>query len=732
MHPSSFDNMRKCYRRYIAGSALETRPALKVLDIGGADVNGSYAEIFSGPNIEYLGADIAAGEGVSVHLTDPDTLPLESGSIDIVISGQMLEHCEFFWRIFREMVRVLKEDGYIFLIAPSAGPIHDYPVDCYRFYPDAYRALAKYADCHLVDVWLDEKGPWNDLVGVFNKSGEPPNKVASIDAGAALAVNEAEFEATVHDSVKGDVPTHRLLETLHAALQPRSYLEIGVRHGHSLALAACEAVGVDPAPDIQCELPPQARIVRQSSDDFFEAAVDPILKRRPELIFIDGMHRVENALRDFMHAERISGPNTVIAIDDIFPNEPEQATRERSTRVWCGDVWKLIGILQKHRPDLRLILLDTAPTGLLLIAGLDRRSRILWQNYNPIVRQAVDSGDPPDRAILNRDNALDPAGPDFEDILQSLTRPAGKQPAPPAKEPKLSVVVIAHEMARELPRTLRSLSPAMQIALDAEDYEIIVVDNGSKQKPFDREACAAIAPNIRFLSEESGSVSPVGAINTGIAAARGALVGVMIDGARMASPGLLNHAIQAAQIGRQAVIGSFAFHLGDEIQSKSVQTGYDQRAEDALLASIEWEKDGYRLFDISVFASSSKQGWFALPAETNALFMHKSRWRELGGYDPRFEQPGGGLANLDMWHRACMAAGSEVIMLLGEGTFHQFHGGVATNSAVSKFSTYNAEYAAIRGHDYQLPPVTPKFYGSLRPNQLDGLAQAARAPNEKR
>ena len=56
----------------------------------------------------------------------------------------MLEHCEFFWRAFEEVIRVVKDDGFVFLIAPSAGPEHRYPVDCYRFYADAYHALAKY------------------------------------------------------------------------------------------------------------------------------------------------------------------------------------------------------------------------------------------------------------------------------------------------------------------------------------------------------------------------------------------------------------------------------------------------------------------------------------------------------------------------------------------------------------------------------------------------------------
>ena len=55
------------------------------------------------------------------------------------------------------------------------------------------------------------------------------------------------------------------------------------------------------------------------------------------------------------------------------------------------------------------------------------------------------------------------------------------------KTPDLSVVVIGYRMERELPRTLRSLSPAMQRGIKAEQYEIILIDNGSPEPmPLDK------------------------------------------------------------------------------------------------------------------------------------------------------------------------------------------------------------------------------------------------------
>lgn len=286
---------------------------------------------------------------------------------------------------------------------------------------------------------------------------------------------------------------------------------------------------------------------------------------------------------------------------------------------------------------------------------------------------------------------------------------------------KLSVVVISFNMAREIPRTLLSLSPKMQSGMAADDYEIIVVDNGST-RPFDDEACKAISPNIKIIhNDPCGSVSPVGAIKRGLEACQGELIGVLIDGARMASPGLLATALQASQLSARPVIGTLAFHLGPDVQMKSVHNGYDQHAEDALLKTVPWETDGYQLFNISVFAGSSATGWFKIPGETNALFMRADLWSELGGYDQGFQTVGGGLTNHDMWHRACKSRNSDVFLLLGEATFHQFHGGVATNAKVSPSADFHKEYRALRGTDYSRPWAPFKIFGSIKPVHADSL-----------
>lgn len=279
--------------------------------------------------------------------------------------------------------------------------------------------------------------------------------------------------------------------------------------------------------------------------------------------------------------------------------------------------------------------------------------------------------------------------------------------------PRVSVVVVAYDMARELPRTVRSLAPPCQRGLAPGDVELIVVDNGSPV-PVDEAALQAIHPGLRVLRVDDGGVSPCIGINRGLAMARADLVGVCIDGARMASPGLLALALRASVLHPRPAIGCLSFHLGPDLQAKSMLAGYDQRAEDALLASIRWPEDGYRLFDISVLAGSSLGGWEVLPAETNALFLPREEWQALGGYDERFVAPGGGLANLDTWVRAVGDPHREPMLLQGEATFHQIHGGVATNAPVSRWDEFHAEYRAIRGVDFAVPARVPRRVGRPR------------------
>lgn len=295
--------------------------------------------------------------------------------------------------------------------------------------------------------------------------------------------------------------------------------------------------------------------------------------------------------------------------------------------------------------------------------------------------------------------------------------------------PRVSVVVVVHDMARELPRTLRTLDPAHQVGLGADDYEVIVVDNGSSV-PVDR-AVLGFTGCLRVERLDPAPPSPARAANHGIAVATAPLVGLIVDGARMVSPRLLATALLATHLGDRPVITAPAYHLGEVPHMRASEVGYDQRVEDALLAGCGWEDDGDALFSISTFAGSSHRGWFGPMGESSSLFLDRSRWDELGGLDEAFDLPGGGLVNHDVYRRACSRPDVDLVQMLGEGTFHQFHGGAATTRRFT-WDDMHAQYQQLRGAPYEPPARRPTYLGALPDAALVALERSVRSAIDRR
>lgn len=183
------------------------------------------------------------------------------------------------------------------------------------------------------------------------------------------------------------------LELVHQILNPTFYVEIGCRNGKSLSLATCPSVAIDPLPEINQEIKAPFQLFAETSDSFFKRNdLHQILQRSPDLSFIDGMHLVEFALRDFINLEKICNKTSVILIDDVLPSNIDWATRERKTQYWTGDVYRLIPILRKYRPDLVTIVFEIKNQGLAVISNLNPDSKILPEKLAEINKQ-IDSGD---------------------------------------------------------------------------------------------------------------------------------------------------------------------------------------------------------------------------------------------------------------------------------------------------------------------------------------------------
>lgn len=223
---------------------------------------------------------------------------------------------------------------------------------------------------------------------------------------------------------------HEFLERLHERSRPRTYLEIGVNDGRSLALSRVPTVAVDPAPMVTSEIHCDLHLVKATSDELFSR--DQPLEHigTIDLAFIDGMHLLEYALRDFINVERHSDWPSVIVLDDQLPRHAKEAARARRTRAWAGDVYKMIAVIQRHRPDLLVVAVDTEPTGVVVVFGADASSAVLRERYDAIVADflVADPQQVPEE-VITRACAIRPEtlldAPFWDRLVAARESPAG-------------------------------------------------------------------------------------------------------------------------------------------------------------------------------------------------------------------------------------------------------------------------------------------------------------------
>ena len=243
----------------------------------------------------------------------------------------------------------------------------------------------------------------------------------------------------------------------------------------------------------------------------------------------------------------------------------------------------------------------------------------------------------------------------------------------------LSVVVVFHNMRREAERTLHSLTRTYQRDLGDLAYEVIAVDNGSRDdQRLGAEFVESFGPEFRYLDlGPDAPPSPTVALNRGIAISRGANVALMIDGAHLLTPRVLTYAMSALRAYEPTIVATQQWYLGPGQQPDVVGKGYDQAQEDALFRAIEWPSDGYRVFEIGHFIG--ERDWFDGVIESNCLFVPREMLEQVGGFDDDFSMPGGGYANLELLERLGSQPGAAMTTIIGEGSFHQVHGGTTTN-----------------------------------------------------
>jgi cephalosporin hydroxylase len=307
---------------------------------------------------------------------------------------------------------------------------------------------------------------------------------------------------------------------------------------------------------------------------------------------------------------------------------------------------------------------------------------------------------------------------------KGAARRQGTPERPPLAPPRprgaldLSVVVVFYNMRREAERTLQSLTRTYQRDIDDLDYEVIVVDNGSDaEQRVDEEFVTSFGPEFRLIDlGPNAPSSPTVALNRAIRASRGRSLALMIDGAHVLTPRVLRYGMLGLKSYEPAIVATQQWYVGPGQQPEAVIAGYSTADEDELFRNIEWPRDGYRLFEIGHFIG--ERDWLDGILESNCLFVPRSLLEQVGGFDDAFSMPGGGYANLELYERLGSAPGVTLTTILGEGSFHQVHGGTTTNDAVrddrrSKTFSYGEHYRERHGRSLRGPVKTIHYVGAM-------------------
>ena len=294
--------------------------------------------------------------------------------------------------------------------------------------------------------------------------------------------------------------------------------------------------------------------------------------------------------------------------------------------------------------------------------------------------------------------------------------------------PLISIVVIAYDMTRQAMNTLYSLSRAHQKNAAHIDYEVLMIENKSARN-MSPDEIDRLEGQFRYYLLDDDTESPAKAINYGLQNALGQHIGLMIDGARMVSPRIIEYVSMAIAASSNYLVAIPGYNLGSQQHHLNIQSDYGEPEEIALLNQSCWKDNGYRLFDIASIGDANANGFISPLLESNCFFSSANNFTRIGGANEDFNLPGGGSLNLHMFRQLGTLPDIQYFLLPGEGTFHQFHGGITTREDAEReavLESHRKQLHSYWGGEFHSLRKEPVLLGSITSHAMRYLKYSSR------